>query len=83
MSRRGEPNARQVRKVLAEVARLRERGARARLGRDYGEGADVPQPPLGWKPILDDDGNVIPDPPPREPTDVPAADVEAARAEAD
>ena len=31
-----------------------------------------PAPPGGWKPILDDEGNVIPDPPPGEPTDVPA-----------
>lgn len=80
MSERGIARARVVRRVLQDVKRLREQGAdaraaldpelplRARYRRD-----EPPAPPGGWKPILDDDGNVIPDPPPSEPTDTPPA----------
>lgn len=55
------------------VRRLRREGRRARGLADDGP------PPGGWHPIFDDDGNVIPDPPPDEPTDVPADVVDAAR----
>jgi hypothetical protein len=68
MTHRGAPTPEQVEKALRAVAKLRQAGAMARLDRVPQVGEDI-APIGGWAPILDDAGNVIPDPPPSEPTD--------------
>lgn len=56
------------------VTELRGEGEETRR---RAEGDGTTAPPGGFPPVLDDDGNPVPDADPVEPTDVPAGVVDA------